>query len=510
LLFATACSGTSGPPDSPSVRVDSIRVVPATGLPGSNATVTAYLTAENCAPEATFSYDGATQGGTGTHPSASFTRGTNTKNGSVAVTCDTRNANGNYAITVTQPPAPPTAQSPTLTRDEASTLNVNLGSLTTGASHRTYLVQAPPTLDATLDGSQLTVKARDDGITAWDDVSGTFQLPYSVSDANGTANGVITLTLTPQPDVTYTLSEVAGANAALTNLTFRANGQDFTAIPLGGKVQLRTGANTLELKANPGWRNLQVWRINGKTIPLNQNDATYTETLGSDDITAALQALSATVHDWYRDDADPALDSEQHVRIVYWDGNNVNQGFSGTEGITILYTPRNPVVVDGIVICSTTSDAHAAVYGQGVAVENQSLVAKGLPAAFEHQIVDDLPAGIVSFENEAMVLAESRGILCDRPDAGANNSVFSRTDGHFKSFIAMVEITHHDGFRLAELRNLGLEYRETQDFGGGSLWVRQADGNASSVELPGDIGVKTYFRRLANAARALGLKAPKF
>jgi len=134
------------------------------------------------------------------------------------------------------------------------------------------------------------VKTKATSQETWDDVSGTFQLPYNVTDANGTANGVITLTFTPQPDITVTSMRGMKNENYSGTVKVMLNGTEHT-VGVGTKIQGKTGANTWKLvKGQTGLMNYTGVQLDGEQyeLPLNNNLEESVETLTNTDRTATI------------------------------------------------------------------------------------------------------------------------------------------------------------------------------------------------------------------------------
>lgn len=197
-----------------------------------------------------------------------------------------RQASVSRSVTRTPAPVPPTAAVASLSFNEADSSSVNLASLTTGQSGRTYgLIGVPSDVVASLSGSVLKVKGSDG------DINGSRTFKYFVQDAIGSDTADVNVTINPQKDITLIGSEVTGLS---TSFQVRINGKNYTLSSTPQKIQLPSGNTTLELVANQA-STLDVYDFkfqSGLHIPIHDSLATYSHDFGTNDETVTVETIA--------------------------------------------------------------------------------------------------------------------------------------------------------------------------------------------------------------------------
>lgn len=307
---------------------------------------------------------------------------------------------------------------------------------------------------------------------------------------------------TPQPDFTYVVHEVAGADHLLGPVTVRINGLDRVLDPAGGTLQLRQGANTLELADTPGWRPLHVWAVNGLTIPLNLNAPSRTVTVPTSDDggTLELRVLHATAHDWYRAGAQ----SEADVRALYWDQRpqSLAPGFQGIGGQQPgVYSPPNQPPLNGEEICLPNDEVRQYLWRD--AMDSVAASYAGLPAPFHYRFANTVePVFLFAFGNGEFTMSNSASLACEASIAAPELLFQSSPSGQFVQFIARLPA----GATLQD--RIDILWRLPRKNGvrvTGSPWV------SSGHQLgPADRKVAEYFFPIADSAFARGMPTVRF
>lgn len=290
-----------------------------------------------------------------------------------------------------------------------------------------------PDLVAELDGD--TVVAR-----FGPDASGNGSIGLALHCDEGDPTTALAFSVTPQPDLDYELHELAGADSLLSPILVRVNDVDHLLQPGGGRLQLRTGSNRFELTANAGWRALQVWQVNGFTIPLNENALIYNLILPSpaDGGHLVLRVLHATAHDWYRAGAT----SETDVRALYWDQRSGTgyQGFVGAAAVAWnVYSPPAQPPFQGQQVCVPSDDAHLFAWQEAI----DSVLAgwAGLPRPFNYWIVPTTdPIFINALTPTGFNISNGASLACEAAIASPELLFETSAVGQRMQFVARIPV----------------------------------------------------------------------
>lgn len=319
----------------------------------------------------------------------------------------------------------------------------------------------------------------------------------------------INVVVRPQPDITVTLHEVTGADQLLAApIRVAVNGVETTLAPGGGRVQFQQGANQLQLVTNPGWRSLQVWELNGLTIPLNEAGPGFQVTVNGtgDEGTAVVRLLHATAHAWYR----AGSESEADVRALYWsDGSGgIGTGFVGINSTQYVATGRpiftqlGPLVVDGVEVCSAVSPDWYYLYQ--AAVEAWRTPYAGMSASMGWSLVENVEdltpyASIVGGE---LQIANGWSLACDAQVPVVDEFYRPSPTGQIEHLVIRIPAGSSQADRIAALWRLPRKMGRKVP---GSAWV-----SATTVPGPADLKVAEHIFPLADAGAIRGMPPVRF
>jgi hypothetical protein len=326
-----------------------------------------------------------------------------------------------------------------------------------------------------------------------------------LSCEEGSVTALVSVVVRPQPDVTVTLHEVAGADHLLTPIRVIVNGAETVLPPTGGKVQFRQGLNQLQLVENAGWRSLQVWEVNGLVVPLHESGSSFGVTVANTDDagTAVVRVLHATAHDWYRAGAA----SEADVRAMYWsDGSwGVLPGFVGFvlgERDLPVYTQLGPLTVDGVQVCSAVPESRYFDYQAAVDAwrSGYAAVPVRLGWEFAESLEDFTPFSAIT--DGQLTVANSWSLACDAPVAVVQEHFHAIASGHPRQLVIRIPSGSSQAQRIDALWRLP---RKMGSRVTGSAWV-----SATTEPGPSDLRVAEHFFPLADAAARRGMAPLQF
>lgn len=191
---------------------------------------------------------------------------------------------------------PPTAQDVNATFSEADSAAV--ATVTTGDPARTISTAAvPANIEAVVIGSQIRVKGKTNAGVNWDDVNGTYNFLYIVTNPDGQADTAnVSGTIAAQPDLRIaTIDRIDGQ--PLSQFDIIVNGQRYS---VNGQRSIQVAPGALTLGVDLAQVNIHQFQHyilgDGQRVVLDRNRLSYGINIGSGDLSVDLGGLEVSRH----------------------------------------------------------------------------------------------------------------------------------------------------------------------------------------------------------------------